>query len=214
MLYLSYNLNFTPSFLLIKDTSWAPNLLITMVTGQTVTQPRSLTRCGADQREGGKKGRRSEMRGGSEVWRKYELSMCREQMENYYFMVIVGCLILNCKNELLIFSIWLMFDEWNRDRGGSDFREGIWRKVTGHSKSENKDTTWKCTAKKIHLKNKSLHFICNEYWINNEQTLRIIIQGSDWWTWELLGQKDSSSLVDRINNLEKQPWSYHWGFYC
>lgn len=29
------------------------------------------------------------MRGEREVWRKYELSMGREQMENYYFMVIV-----------------------------------------------------------------------------------------------------------------------------
>lgn len=34
-----------------------------------------------------------------EVWRKYELSMCCEQMENDYFMVIVWGLILNCNNK-------------------------------------------------------------------------------------------------------------------
>lgn len=36
MLYVSYNLNFTPCFLLIRGTSGAPNLLISMVRGHTV----------------------------------------------------------------------------------------------------------------------------------------------------------------------------------
>lgn len=65
MLYLSYNLNFTPCFLLIRGPSGAPNLLITMVTGQTVTQPKSLTRCWADQRE---KGGRGKKRGEGGKW--------------------------------------------------------------------------------------------------------------------------------------------------
>lgn len=60
----------------------------------------------------------------SEEWRKYELSMCREQMENYYFMVIVWCLIPNCNDKILILSTGWIFDEWNRNHGWRDFGGG------------------------------------------------------------------------------------------
>lgn len=78
-------------------------------------QHQTFSRCWADhsyeekERRGGgerKPDREGEARGAQ---RKHELSMCCEQMENNYFMVIVWCLIRDCIDELLILAAGWIF---------------------------------------------------------------------------------------------------------
>lgn len=150
LLYVSYNLNFTPCFLLIRGPSGAPNLLISMVRGQTVAAP--VPHQVLSWSEEWKKKKRGEVeeweeRAKSEAWRKYELSMCCERMENDYFIVIVWCLIQNCKAKLLILPMRWIFDKWNRNRWGEAICQ---RESRGRSQViPNKDTTCEHTFKKI-----------------------------------------------------------------
>lgn len=206
MLYLSYNLNFTPCFLLIRGPYGAPNSLIIIVTGQTAIRPRSPTRCSADQRNKKKKKRRSrEMRGESKELRKYELSMCHEQMENNYFMVIVWCLILNCKNKLLMIKMGWIIDEWNRNRSwGGDLR--------GYMKGQ-VISSWK-QGRRYARTHVGMHIKYGANKLSALQRIQSKTTLSDGKTQELLGQKGSLSLVDRRNNLEKQFRPFRWGFYC
>lgn len=143
LLYVSYNLNFTPCFLLIRGPSGAPNLLISMVRGQTAAAPvphQVLSRSEEWKKRGEVEER--EERAKREAWRKYELSMCCEQMENDYFMVIVWCLIQNCKDKLLILPMRWIFDRWNRNRWVEVICE---RESRGRSQViQNKDTTCEC----------------------------------------------------------------------
>lgn len=108
MFYVSYKLNFTPGFLLIRGPSGGSCPPTQHGKRTQQRRPQSLTRCQGDVEKWDERER--EQASGEKIW----IIDATPRMEKDYFMVIVWCLILNCNNKFLILRMGWIFDDWKR----------------------------------------------------------------------------------------------------